>query len=70
MVQREIFLRTGIKFVTIYVRSTLHDKTEFLQERYVSSIMQAVLSRYHVVNLYYPMQSLMPSCSCRSQELR
>ena len=39
MVQREIFLRTGIKFVTIYVRSTLHEKTEFLQERDVSSII-------------------------------
>ena len=31
MVQREIFLQ--IEFVTIYLRSTLHEKTEFLQER-------------------------------------
>ena len=34
-----LFLQTGIKFVTIYVRSTFQEKTEFLQEHYVSSIM-------------------------------
>ena len=39
MVQIEIFLRTGIKFVTIYVRINLQQNAEFLQECYVSSIM-------------------------------
>ena len=34
-----LFLQTGIKFVNIYVRSTFQEKTEFLQEHYVSSIM-------------------------------
>ena len=36
---REMFLETEITFVTIYLRSTLHDKIDFFQERYVNSIM-------------------------------
>ena len=36
---REMFLETEITFVTIYLRTTLHDKIDFFQERYVNSIM-------------------------------
>ena len=39
MVLREICLETEITFVTIYLHSTLHDKIDFFQERYVNSIM-------------------------------